>query len=295
MASLAHRVEYLLARAAHGLANSLSARSADRLGGAAGRLVGLLLSSRRRIAHDNLRRALGDTLTEAERQRIVKNVFASIGRTFFEVARFPRLTPENVQQTVVRHGFDAFDQALEAGRGAILVVPHFGNWELSAATVALSGYPIDVLVTTQHNPLVDRMMTELRTSTGVGVIRLGSAARQAYKALKNNRVIGIAADQHAPAGELVLDFFGRPASVAKGPARFAIRAGAPILPYVILRERYDRHVMLPGEPIYPPESGDEETNIRRMTEQFLRYFEERIREYPDQWMWTHRRWKLERK
>jgi KDO2-lipid IV(A) lauroyltransferase len=59
------------------------------------------------------------------------------------------------------------------------------------------------------------------------------------------------------------------------------------------REQYDRHVLMPGEPIYPPNSGDEEKDIESMTVKYAAFLEAGIRQYPDQWMWTHRRWKLD--
>jgi KDO2-lipid IV(A) lauroyltransferase len=62
---------------------------------------------------------------------------------------------------------------------------------------------------------------------------------------------------------------------------------------VLRRERYDRHVVLAGPAIYPPNSGDEEKDIALMTRAYTGFFEESIRKYPDQWLWTHRRWKLD--
>ncbi|MBI5265795.1 MAG: lipid A biosynthesis acyltransferase, partial [candidate division Zixibacteria bacterium] len=62
---------------------------------------------------------------------------------------------------------------------------------------------------------------------------------------------------------------------------------------LLRRERYDRHVVMAGPAIYPPNSGDEEKDIVFMTEAYTRFFEECIRKYPDQWLWTHRRWKLD--
>lgn len=293
MATLSHRVEYLLARVGIGLANLLPAALSDRAGAALGRAAAVLLRNRRRIAHDNLEKALGDQLTGTEQERVVGDVFANIGRTLFELARFRKLTPESIKRIIVPDGLEAVDAALAAGKGAIIVVPHFGNWELAGAYLAMSGYPVDVLVTTQHNSLVDAVLTSLREGAGVGIIRVGRTVRHVFGALKQNRIIAIAADQHAPAAELVTEFFGRPAAAARGPALFAIRCGAPILPFCMRRERYDRHVIMPGPAIYPPREQDEESAIRSMTEQYLRFFESCIRAYPAQWMWTHRRWKLD--
>jgi KDO2-lipid IV(A) lauroyltransferase len=88
-----------------------------------------------------------------------------------------------------------------------------------------------------------------------------------------------------------MDFFGRPASIARGPALFAIRCGCPVIPLLLRRERHDRHVLIAGELIYPPKSGDEEADVRSMTARYVKFIEENIRRYPDQWLWTHNRWK----
>lgn len=155
------------------------------------------------------------------------------------------------------------------------------------------GYEMNAIAAVQHNPLIDRMVTRLRQATGIKIIPIrASTLRDVFRALKANRFIGIVPDQHDPAEGLVLDFFGRQATVPRGPAVFAIKAGCPILPYMMRRERYDCHVVIPGEPVYPPQSGDMEKDIRDMSLTYLTFFESVIRQYPDQWMWTHRRWKL---
>ena len=144
MATLSHRVEYLLARTGIALANVLPAGAADRVGAGLGRLTGVLLSSRRRIALDNLNRALGDELTSEQQQKIVGEVFANIGRTLFELARFRKLTPELIGRIIVPDGMALVDAALAAGNGAVIVVPHFGNWELAGAfLLILTGHSFE--------------------------------------------------------------------------------------------------------------------------------------------------------
>ncbi len=79
--------------------------------------------------------------------------------------------------------------------------------------------------------------------------------------------------------------------MAKGPALLAYRTGCPIVPLAFNRESYDRHVVYCGEPIYPPNTGNEEADLLTMTKAYFKYFEDHIRKFPEQWMWTHRRWK----
>ena len=292
MARLSHYAEYALMRGLTALAQSRSPEGADRLGVRLGRIAHRLIGSRRKIALDNLRHALGAELPEAELEQIVRRVFENIGRTMIELSRLPLITPDWLETAIEPHGAELLRQALDNGRGGVVVTPHFGNWELMGVYSRHWGFPVEVLVTTQHNLLVDRLLTEFRERSGVSVIRAGTSVRRLFKALTENKLIAIAADQHATSGGLVVDFFGRPAAAPEGPALMAIRAGAPILPFCMRRDRFDRHVIMPGSVIYPPNSGDETADIRVMTEAYMRHFETSIRAYPDQWMWTHRRWKV---
>jgi len=133
---------------------------------------------------------------------------------------------------------------------------------------AVYGIPSDTLAIRQHNLKINEMIINLRQSMGVRVLEVPANARQVFRSLKENRVVIIAADQHASAGTLVMDFFGRPAAVARGPALFAIRRGCPVIPMLIRRERYDRHIVMAGKAVYSPDSGDEDANVRAMTAQY---------------------------
>ena len=295
MASLKHHIEYLAAAAGRGVARTLSPRMADALGAALGSLAHRLMKARRQIAFDNLKQGMGDSLTDEQIAGVVREVFRNIGRTFFEFARFGKTKPADVNRIVVGEGAEGFRRVLAEGHGGFLATAHFGNWELLGAWVAAQGFPVDLLVATQHNPLIDRMINGFRSSMGVGIVELATGSRGVFKTLRANRIAATAPDQHAPAGTVVMDFFGRPASIARGPALFAIRCHCPVIPILLRRERYDRHVLIAGELIYPPFSGDEEADVRAMTARYVKFIEKNIRLYPEQWLWTHNRWKLPKK
>jgi len=137
------------------------------------------------------------------------------------------------------------------------------------------------------------MVNTIRADLGGGIITSNASARQLFKTLKANRLAVIVADQHAPSGGVMVPFFGRMASTAKGPAYFSIRTGAPIIPLMMRREKYDSHILMRGDIIYPGSANNEETEILTITKKFTEFFEQTIRQYPDQWMWTHRRWKVQ--
>ncbi|UCG60717.1 MAG: lysophospholipid acyltransferase family protein [Candidatus Zixiibacteriota bacterium] len=293
MANVKHIVEYLLAKAGYAVANRLSDRIADNFAVMLGNLGFRLMNSRRAVAIDNLRQAFGSEFNDEQTGDITRKVFQNIARTLIEIARFGRTGEEGVRRIVVGDGEKYLRQAREYGKGALLLTAHFGNWELLGAWVSAVGYQIDHLVGVQHNPRMHSLINHWRQQMGAGVIEVNrSSMRRVFQSLKANRLIGYAADQHAPAQNLVLDFFGRRASIAAGPARFAVRTGCLILPMMLRREKYDRHILIAREPIRPPHTGDEEENVLTITRTYLAFWEEIIRQYPDQWLWTHRRWKM---
>ncbi len=292
MAKLSHEIEYFFTLLGVRLAQALPAVMADRFGAALGSLAHCVLTSRRRITHDNLMRAMGEMLSDQERELIVREVFRNTGRTLIEFARLGKTIRYGLDELIVGDGLDYMRSVHEQGKGGIVVTAHFGSFELFGAWVGSRGFPMDFLTGVQHNEKVNRLLNGFRSETGVGLISIDRSLLPVFKSLKANRFIGLIADQHAPAG-VVVDFFGRPAATPKGPAAFAVKSGAPLLPFVMRRESYDRHVVMAGEPIYPPATGDTEADIITLTKAYTDFFEDKIRQYPDQWLWTHRRWKLD--
>lgn len=289
---MSHNIEYCFTLLGVKLAGLMSPRLADALGAALGSLAYVLLTSRRRIAYDNLNKAMGDVLSQQEMRAIVKRVFKNIGRTLVEFSRFGKIKLDGAKRIIVGDGLEHLQRAHGGGKGAIVVTAHFGNWELLGSWVAASGFPVDFLVGTQHNRKVDGLLNDFRREMGASIIPLKTSIRGIFKCLRANHITALVSDQHAPSGGVVLDFFGRKAATPKGPAALALKAGCPLIPLLMRRERYDRHVVMASELIYPPNSGDDEKDIETMTMAYTKSFEDGIRKYPDQWMWTHRRWKL---
>jgi KDO2-lipid IV(A) lauroyltransferase len=289
-----HGLEYAAFRLLAWFVQIVPARLADATAVALGRLAYLILTSRRRIAADNLRRAFKQDITDDEITAITKKVFINISRSSIEFARFPVLTHRKILELVPdQTGMEQADKALAEGKGMICISGHFGSWELLGAWMCAKGYPVDYLVGQQHNRQVDRLLNRFRTSVGVGIIPVGVSARHVIKSLRANRLVGLVSDQHSASGAVVVDFFGRPAATPRGPAAFAVKMGCPIMLGVLIREKYNKHRAVNLPLIYPPRSGDTEKDIAWMTQEYTSQLESMIRKHPDHWMWTHRRWKLE--
>jgi KDO2-lipid IV(A) lauroyltransferase len=281
-----------------GLVRALPRERAVALGASVGRLYAHLHGPRTDIARINLRVGYPD-LPEAERARMLVETYANFGRMVAETALIRSLSPGELVDMAAVEGFENLEEARKASPtgGAIVLTAHFGSFELFAAIMATRGVPLSIVHRTANNVYLDRMVTQWRESTGIEVIRRGQAARHVLRSLRAGRVVVMPLDQDTREEEGVfVPFFGRAACTRDGPARLAMRTGAPVVPAFMVRVgggARHRIRVFPALSLLP-EGPDRETtnssvheNVRRMTVAI----EDAIREAPMQWVWSHRRWK----
>lgn len=240
----------------------------------------------RRIALRNLELALPE-LTRAERERIADGVFASIGRLLVALARFPRLDRDNIHDWIRYEGFEHFEQGLRRGKGVLFATAHLGNWELSAFAHGLMAAPMHVVVRPLDNPMLDGLITRLRTLGGNRIIAKKDFARGILRALARKEAVGILIDQNTSLEEgAFVDFFGVPACANLGFAKIAARSQATVIPgFALWLEAEGRYVLRFCPPVEM--TGEAVTDTQRLQ----KIVEEVIRQYPDQWLWIHRRWR----
>ena len=250
------------------------------------RLLDLAIPRLRRVARRNLAMALPE-FTPRRHAQIVDGVFRSIARILVTFAKFPAIRRGCFGQWIRLEGGEYFDQAREKGRGVLVATAHLGNWELSAFAHALMTAPMNVVVRPLDNPLIDALVERRRALTGNRPIGKKDFARAILKALAANQAVGILIDQNAALESSVfVDFFGVPASTDTGFARIAAHSGAAVVPGFALWSEPEQCYVLR---FYPPLTitGD----ALRDTQSLQSRLEEIIRQYPDQWLWIHRRWK----
>lgn len=259
---------------------------AHRLARAYARLLDIAIPRLRRVARRNLSLAL-PKIGEARHREIVSGVFHSIARLLVVFAKFPSIRRENLEHWIRMEGYEHVTAALAAGRGVLFATAHLGNWELSAYAYALFAGPMDVVARPLDNPLIDRLVERRRGLSGNHIVLKRDFARAILKALAANRPVGILIDQNASldSGAFV-DFFGIPASAGTGFAKLASRSGAAAIPGFALWSPAEQKYVLRFYPPVPM-SGDPALDTARLQA----HLEDVIREYPDQWLWIHRRWK----
>ena len=264
------------------------------LGSGLGDLLYFALKKRRRIALENLQIAFGDEMPTDERAQICRKSFQQIGKTAIEFLRFPKLTFENIWDEVTVEGKEHLIDALNQGKGAIVFLPHFGNWELLALVYgALIPNRAKAIAFPLKNRHLNVLVSQYRERLSLKLITRRQAVRETLRALKGGYAIGFFADQNAGREGVFVDFFGKPASAVRGPATLALKTGAPLLLSMDIRQPDDRHHVIITPAIDLEISGDLEQDVQINTARILKILETYIRQYPDQWLWTHNRWKTQ--
>jgi KDO2-lipid IV(A) lauroyltransferase len=261
------------------------------LGRRLGDLLYAAMPRRRRIARANLARAYPG-LPETERRRIARRASQHLGMT---MAELPRLLAAPLPSTLARidvQGIAFLDEAMERHGRALMLTAHLGNWEILCAAHRLTPYGLSVVVRPLDAPWLDAIAERLRRRTGVEIIDKRGALRPVVDALRRGRMIGILLDQNASRREGVfVDFFGHPASTSRSIAVLALRTGTPVVPIFARRRGDGGHTVVIRPALPMPDTNDADAAVVELTARCTTEIERAVREAPEQWLWSHDRWR----
>jgi Kdo2-lipid IVA lauroyltransferase/acyltransferase len=247
------------------------------------RLFDKLLPRFRRIAYRNLEIALPDVQPSG----ITNGVFDSIARMLVVFSRFPDINKSNIKDWIRYEGFEHYVDAKRRGRGVLFATAHMGAWELSAFAHAVLTEPMHIVIRPLDNSAIDSEVSRRRSGSGNKLIAKKDAARSIFRALHRNEAVGVLIDQNVSPDEGVfIDFFGVAACAGSAFVRMAHKSGAAVIPGYALWSAEERRYILRFYPVL------EFTNdVYADTQLLHRELEKVIRQYPEQWLWIHRRWK----
>lgn len=263
---------------------------------AAARWVGLFLAiplrwfdrRGRRWALRNLERT---GVAGANRAAFVRKVYEHFGRSIVETLIFLRLCRAKDERRHVRfEDFEILDREIAKGKGAILTIGHFGNWELAGLAACLAGYKLHSLAQPVKNPYVDRWLRDLRTATGQRILPRTNVLPAMADVLKAGELLVIQIDLDDYTFGVLVNFFGHPAATVSSPAMLSLRYDVAIFPIDIHQDEKGLHHFRPTEPIRPSDYRGRADAIPAITQAFTTRFEEFVRRYPEQWLWIRPRW-----
>lgn len=286
---LKNLTEYALLRVLAGFARALPRAMALAVGVQLGRLAGLFLRGRKRLARESMSLAFPE-LTTKQINRQVADLFRHLGISGMEMLRLDLLTDDNLERLFSVQGLEHLRQAYDMDRGVILLSGHIGFWEVGSFFFPRHGFPANYVAKRMKNPYVDDYFTRMREACGAAGIDKKNGARKILRALLDKRAVAVLIDQHAGQPDaVVIDFLGRPAYTTPIITRLAMKQQVPVVPIFVFR-RPDNTYDVRIEPILQldPE-GDVTENTQRLTAPI----EAAIRREPSQWMWLHRRWRVQ--
>ena len=254
-----------------------------------GNLYYLLIKKERERAVEQMRPALG--LGEAEARRLVRLSFINLGRNVLEILYMPRLNRKNFRDFIEIDHLERMQEAIAEGHGVVVLTGHIGTWEWLSAAFTMNDLPVTAIAKPQPNMQFTYALDDLRKTIEVQIFSRGtSELMAAARALKAGKILGFLADQDGGPGGALVDFLGRPAATPMGPAVFARKFGAPVLPAFILRQPGGKHKVVIGEIMRYEDTGDPDKDLYDFTVRMTRIVEDIIRENPTQWLWFQKRW-----
>ncbi len=255
------------------------------------RLVGLMAGQvpwfRRQVVESNLR-AVYPHFNDGEVARMRRQIYDHLAHTVAETFLAPDKDLE--AGVTIDPGWDIMDEAVARGKGVILATAHLGNFELGGRILAHRYNLLDV-IKTQRNVPFDQYLKAMRLRSGIETVPMAQAVKPVLQHLKSQGVVSLLLDQDAGRQGIRVPFMGLPASTWPGPARIAIRTGAPVVPVALLRTGKQKFVLKFGEPLDSRCWDDTSADVADFTAQICSAVEEYIKAYPAQWFWVHRRWK----
>ncbi len=245
----------------------------------------------RRIVRQSMDR-LG--ITEAEARDLCRRNYRHYLQLFMEIARLNRMSDAEVERRTDRNGSDVIMRDLLAkGKGMVVVTGHLGNWEWGAVAMGMLGVAHGFIARPLDNPYLDAFINRIRERTGATVWDKYGSMRKGLGALRKGLGLVAVADQDGGKNGCPTPFLGKPGTSMTAPVELAIRNGAPVFVGAVMRVKGEalRFVMVPKRVHWPVEGADPKTEVARLMTEVNADLSEIIREYPEQWIWIHNRWK----
>ena len=246
---------------------------------------------RRMIVARHLQRVRPELQGRALR-RAVDETFESYARYWVESFRLPQMSAAAVDAGFVVEDFHHISDAIEAGTGIVVTMPHLGGWDWAGFWLTtVRGYEVTVVVEAVEPPALFEFFASFRRDLGINVIPLGpSSGTEILRALSRNHVICLLADRDINGDGIELEMFGEVTSIPAGPAMLALRSGAPLITAAIYFEGAHGHRAVVQGPLDTTRHGRLRDDVDRVTHAMVERLEGLIRRAPEQWHLQQPNW-----
>ena len=249
---------------------------------------------RKATVRQNLRQAFPEQ-SEKEITVLAKKFYRQLVDVALEIVRTRRMSAAELRRRVTVSNGELLQRYTGDARQPVIVLTiHQGNWEWMLHGVSLAlDVPIDPVYKPLHNPAMDRLMLEIRSRFGARPIPMASAPRDILRRRREFRLFVMVADQAPIRRERSYwtTFLNAEAAFYEGPEAIARLTGYPVL-FARCRRRARGYYEVTFEEVArPPYPKD----AHPVLDKYVRLAEQAIREEPQSWLWSNRRWKRERR
>ncbi|MDO7886529.1 lysophospholipid acyltransferase family protein [Hymenobacter cheonanensis] len=261
-------------------------------------LLAYVVHYREKVVLDNLRHAF-PAKTEAEIRRITRQFYWHFAQVMVEILKLASISAEELKRRMRFSNPEVLGAPLAAGRQVLVLGSHMGNWEwiLGGAALLFPGQ-ITGVYKLLNNKFFEQFTLRLRTRLGAGAVPMLGTFRHLVRYRGQGQELSLLIDQAAGPDDRPYwtDFLNREAGFYTSADRLAVQFDCDVLYVGVRRVRrgyYEaRFVQLPqGEEISAGAKSLDALERFPATEAFVRQLEADIRAYPEQYLWTHRRWK----
>lgn len=253
-------------------------------------LVFYILKYRRDVALANLKIAFPEK-TDKERRQIAKRFYHNLVDTFMETVKEVSASQKFMEKRVACN-WEEMNKFHASGKSVQVHLGHNFNWEWGSRVLAKHTlYQVIVVYMPVANKVIDKLFYTLRTRSGC-VFLPATKMKDSFVPYRNTQyLMGLVADQNPgdPSGAWWFEFFGRPTPFVKGPARAALLNKTEVVFAFIHKPRRGKYEAVVSDPKFDMATITEQ----ELTRAFVHYLEGVVRQYPEMWLWSHRRWKWE--
>ncbi|MCX5687057.1 MAG: lysophospholipid acyltransferase family protein [Candidatus Omnitrophica bacterium] len=281
---------YILYRIGFLLANILSLKLAYSLAKRVSDFQYILATKDREAVVQNL--GIITKKDAKECRKLARKVFRNFGLYLVDFFRMANLSKKDIRKRVKVEGIENIDGALKQNRGGIILTCHIGNWEMGGVVMAMLGYDVSAVALNHKHKNINDFFIKQREEKGLKVIPINHIMKRCVSALRRKGFLALAGDRDFTNNGEIMDFFGMPTSIPKGPAMFALKTDSPVIPGFFIRRDTFNYSLIFDRPIdlkETPGMGREEI-IKEANKKFVASMEKYIRAYPDQWLVFRKFW-----
>lgn len=251
----------------------------------AARAAYMLPTGARAAVRANIARVMRQSERSADVRRAAARVFRCQALNYVDLMRLDRVTPAELDATLVHGDLTPFVDALAAGKGGIIISGHVGNMDYVAQWLSLHGYNVHTVMEHLQPEKLHHLAMHQRANTGMRIHPAEPAAIGILtEALRRGAVVALLADRDVTGTGYEVDLFGAPARLPVGPALLGLRTGAPLIPAFGHRLSDDRLFVSVRTPVYLTRTRNLRADLHEAMRVVARLLEDGIAGAPDQWL-----------